>query len=131
MLLSKVKTIPKGADKALDGNQGLAQMKKKLELCCKKPYRFIVVDLNMPHLDGVSMMQKLAEHQENGQLLEYKSSLFIIATCQAQESMDGNFKDYGFKYYLQKPIKEQDIKSIAKTEFEPISEVPSWREETE
>ena len=56
MLLSKVKSIPKGADKALDGNQGLAQMKKKLELCCKKPYRFIVVDLNMPHLDGVSMM---------------------------------------------------------------------------
>ena len=105
-------------------------MRKKLNLCCKKPYRFIVVDLNMPHLDGVSMMQKLAEFQEEGQLMEYKTSLFIIATCQAEESMDGDFKDYGFKYYLQKPIQDQDIKTIAKTEFEPINEVASWREET-
>jgi hypothetical protein len=37
--------------------------------------------------------------------------------------MDGNFKEYGFKYYLQKPIKEQDIKFIAKSEFETIREV--------
>lgn len=107
MLLSKVKTIPKGADKALDGNQGLSQMEKKLAMCCRQPYQFIVADLNMPHLDGIAMMEKLASLQKQGQLTEYKSSLFIIATC--QESMDGDFRDHGFKYYLQKPLKEQDI----------------------
>jgi hypothetical protein len=35
MLLVKVKLIPRGVDKALDGIKGLEQMRKKRNLCCK------------------------------------------------------------------------------------------------
>ena len=34
MVFSKVKSIPKGADKALDGIKGIAALKKKLVTCC-------------------------------------------------------------------------------------------------
>ena len=44
----------------------------------------------MPNLDGISMMQKLCTLQAQGELLEYKDSLFIIATCQAEDSINGD-----------------------------------------
>jgi DNA-binding response OmpR family regulator len=60
MLCAKVKSIPKGADKALDGYKGIAALKKKLITCCKEPYKLVIVDLNMPNLDGISMMHEIA-----------------------------------------------------------------------
>jgi CheY-like chemotaxis protein len=56
MLCAKVKGIPKGADKALDGRKGITALKKKLNTCCQKPYQMVIVDLNMPNLDGIGMM---------------------------------------------------------------------------
>ena len=55
----------------------------------------------MPNLDGFGMMEEIQRIQnEEGKLLEYKDSLFVIATCQTKESIDGDFRDKGFKYFL-------------------------------
>jgi CheY-like chemotaxis protein len=51
--------MPKGADKALDGNKGIAALRKKLLTCCQMPYYLIIVDLNMPNLDGIAMMDEI------------------------------------------------------------------------
>lgn len=59
MLCTKVKSMPKGADKALDGNKGIAALRKKLLTCCQMPYYLIIVDLNMPNLDGIAMMDEI------------------------------------------------------------------------
>jgi CheY-like chemotaxis protein len=72
-------------------------MRKKRNLCCKQPYKLVVVDLNMPNLDGLGMMEQL---KEEGQL---NDTIFILASCQPVDTIE--YKQHGFKYYLQKPFK--------------------------
>jgi CheY-like chemotaxis protein len=75
MLLVKTKLIPRGVDKALDGLKGLNHMRKKKTICCKQPYQLVIVDLNMPNLDGLGMMKQI---KEEGLL---NDTIFILASC--------------------------------------------------
>jgi CheY-like chemotaxis protein len=75
MLLVKVRQVPRGVDKAHNGQKGVECVRKKRNLCCKQPYRLVVVDLNMPILDGLEMMAML---KEEGLLAD---TVFILASC--------------------------------------------------
>ena len=112
MLLVKIKGLPRGVDKALDGIKGLQMMRKKRTACCKQPYKIVIIDLNMPNLDGIGMINQL---KEEGEL---NNTVFIMASCEKEDSVD--FKKHGFKYYLQKPFKIEALKEIAAKEFELI-----------
>lgn len=114
----------------MDGNKGIAALRKKLITCCEQPYQLVIVDLNMPNLDGIGMMDEIQRMQkEEGKLLEYKDSLFIIATCQTKESLDNDFRQHGFKYFLQKPIQASEVLKIAQENFQTIEEESPENEE--
>ena len=110
MLLVKVKNLPRGVDKALDGLKGLQMIRKKRGSCCKKPYKLVIIDLNMPNLDGIGMIQQLREE------VQINDTIFIMASCQPENTVE--FKSHGFKYYLQKPFKVDALLEIAAKEFE-------------
>lgn len=46
-------------DYADNGISGLKKLSEKLTTCCKKPYYMIFVDLNMPEMNGIEMMQEI------------------------------------------------------------------------
>ena len=47
----------------------------KLQKCCKLPYKLVIVDLNMPKLDGIGMMEQLQQYDL------MKDTVFIMASC--------------------------------------------------
>ena len=47
----------KKIDTANNGQDGLQVMADKLNKCCQQPYSVIFVDLNMPVLNGLQMME--------------------------------------------------------------------------
>lgn len=32
-------------------------MKQKLKTCCGRPYKLVIVDLNMPRMDGIDLIK--------------------------------------------------------------------------
>ena len=60
-IMSRLKNLPQGIDMAQDGLKGFDAIKKKLTVCCGQPYLLVIVDLNMPNLDGIGMMKKIMD----------------------------------------------------------------------
>jgi CheY-like chemotaxis protein len=60
-------------------------MKKKLEECCKCPYKLIFIDLNMPIMDGKRMMMRIKEDILTDQMKMYGKSLFVLTTAYLEE----------------------------------------------
>lgn len=69
------------SDEANNGLEGIEKLKKKLCKCCCKPYRLVFVDLNMPLLGGYEMMKELKKLQQQGELLDYADTLFVVCTA--------------------------------------------------
>lgn len=67
-------------------------VRKKRENCCTKPYKIVIIDLNMPKLDGIGMISQL---KDEGLM---QGTIFIMASCQPEKTVD--YKIHGFKYYL-------------------------------
>jgi len=40
-------------------------MSEKLTKCCKQPYAVVIIDLNMPVLDGIEMIKQIKERIED------------------------------------------------------------------
>jgi len=103
----------KVCDKALDGKQGLEMMKDKLKQCCRQPYRIVIIDLNMPGMDGLEMMEKVQENIASGEFITYKDSWFILHTAQSEESVP-NWAQLGFNKYIGKPLQIDQLESLIK-----------------
>ena len=47
---------------AFDGVNGVEKLETKLINCCKRPYKLVIVDLNMPRFNGRDMMIQIREY---------------------------------------------------------------------
>ena len=47
------------SDTANNGLEGLEKIQSKLLKCCRKPYKIVFVDLNMPVMGGYEMMKEI------------------------------------------------------------------------
>jgi two-component system chemotaxis response regulator CheY len=67
----------------------------------------IVCDLNMPKLDGLSMLAKVKDSK-------FSSTPFVILTTEAHESFREKAKEVGAKAFIIKPFTEDQLKSVVK-----------------
>lgn len=81
---------------ASDGKEGLAQLDgKKIHL--------IVSDVNMPNMDGISMVKAVKKHPQ------YKFTPIIMLTTESQNDIMQQGKEAGAKAWLVKPFKPQQM----------------------
>lgn len=62
-------------------------MKQKLNCKCQKPYKLIIVDLNMPRMGGLEMIEQLKVAFKLGQLKSYeKETIFVLSTAECSRN---------------------------------------------
>ena len=79
----------KDTDHAFDGVEGIQIMQEKLNKCCRKPYKLVLIDMNMPRMNGIQMMEKLQEMQARGEMTAYKQGVrWVLSTADGEQSAD-------------------------------------------
>jgi two-component system chemotaxis response regulator CheY len=81
-------------DTAIDGLEGLQKIKDQR-------YDLIITDLNMPNLDGLSMLKKVKELD-----LGYECPPIMMCTTEFDPSLKKEGKSAGVSFWLVKPISE-------------------------
>jgi CheY-like chemotaxis protein len=86
-------------------------MEQKLLKCCRTPYKLIFVDLNMPVMDGYTMMGAMmngrickSTNSESDLQNAYSKSVFVLNTAGIDNNIGINYKSRGFQYFLEKPL---------------------------
>ena len=90
--------IPTAAE---DGHEALALMKKAFE--SGKPYRLLLLDFQMPGMDGFEAAQKVMEAPFG------KNVKIIMLTSLGQKGDAARCKALGISGYLMKPVKQSEL----------------------
>jgi two-component system chemotaxis response regulator CheY len=85
---------------AADGLEGLEKAKAK-------PVQMIVTDLNMPRMDGITMVRELRK------LPTYKGVPIILLTTESDESFKKQAKEAGATGWITKPFKQEQLVAVA------------------
>lgn len=82
-----------GVDEAKDGQEGLDKA-----LASAEPYDLILTDLNMPNMDGLTMIQKLRETEA------YADTPIVMLTTESGEDKKAIGHNQGISAWLVKPF---------------------------
>lgn len=85
---------------AADGIEGLEKAKSK-------PVQMIVTDLNMPRMDGITLVRELRK------LPTYKGVPIILLTTESDESFKKQAKEAGATGWITKPFKQEQLIAVA------------------
>jgi two-component system chemotaxis response regulator CheY len=85
---------------AVDGIDGLEKAKAK-------SVQMVVTDLNMPRMDGITMVRELRK------LPTYKGIPIILLTTESDESFKKQAKDAGATGWITKPFKQEQLIAVA------------------
>lgn len=93
-------------DMCFDGNKGL-------ELCTTENYDLILLDLNLPGMDGLKLLEQFRQHNDSTPVL------ILSARGQIEDKVEG--LDLGANDYLTKPFHFQElearIRSLTRRKF--------------
>lgn len=87
-------------DTALSGEDAILMVQNRINLK-KEMYRLIVMDINMPDLDGVETTKRIRQLAEP-YTAEMNQKYMVVAHTALPESQFGDFKVKGFNGFLQK-----------------------------
>eukprot|EP01022_Parablepharisma_sp_SALTPOND_P028330 TRINITY_DN70804_c1_g1_i1.p1 TRINITY_DN70804_c1_g1~~TRINITY_DN70804_c1_g1_i1.p1 ORF type:complete len:673 (-),score=67.41 TRINITY_DN70804_c1_g1_i1:111-2129(-) len=100
---------------ALNGAEAIEKIADKAQnTCgCAKAYKLVVMDINMPVLDGIEATRILREKMQNG---EIPPTTIIALSAQPLREEDKDFyeSEVGFSTYITKPTTKQDFLSIVR-----------------
>lgn len=108
MNLTVVKSLLKKTEMQLELCSGGAQA---LEFAKRKKYDLILLDHMMPEPDGVQVLHKLKEKEDN---LNYNTPV-IVLTANAVAGIKEWYLQQGFDDYLSKPIAAEKLEHMIKT----------------
>ena len=89
-------------DTCMDGNEGL-------DLCLTEPFDLILLDLNLPGMDGLSILQQLRTENSSTPVI------ILSARTQIQDKVEG--LDLGANDYINKFRMEKAIQLISTTDL--------------
>ena len=69
-----------------------------LELSAEEEYDFIITDINMPNMDGITLIQKLRDK------LDYMSTPIMVLTTEYSQEMKNKGKQAGATSWIVKPF---------------------------
>ena len=78
--------------------QGAEDGIEALELCHEEEYDFIITDINMPNMDGISLIQKLRDK------LDYMSTPIMVLSTEWSKEMKAKGKQAGATSWIVKPF---------------------------
>jgi len=78
--------------------QGAEDGVEALELCNEEEYDFIITDINMPNMDGITLIQKLRDK------LDYMSIPIMVLSTEWSAEMKGKGKQAGATSWIVKPF---------------------------
>ncbi len=84
---------------ARDGVEGLTKAKESLG----KPYDLVLTDLNMPNMDGLSMIQEMR------QIPAYAETPIVILTTESGEDKKSIGHESGVSAWLVKPFEPDEL----------------------
>jgi signal transduction histidine kinase/DNA-binding response OmpR family regulator/HPt (histidine-containing phosphotransfer) domain-containing protein len=86
---------------AADGKEALAKIKKASD--SKQPYRLLLLDLQMPGMDGFEVSKRVKEGPDG------KDVEIILLTSSGQKGDASRCKEVGISGYLVKPVKQSEL----------------------
>ncbi len=102
------------ADEALNGKEAIEAVEHKaaFDKCCKG-YRLIIMDLNMPIMDGITATQDLKSKMAKGELLD---TPIVALTAQPLKEEDSDYfrEEVGFSEYMTKPTTKDQFLDVLK-----------------
>jgi signal transduction histidine kinase/CheY-like chemotaxis protein len=84
-----------------DGNQAIAELEKARS--AGRPYRLVLLDLQMPHMDGFEVGRRIKEDPNNSDLQ------IIMLTSVGMKGDSERCRDIGIGGYLVKPVKQSEL----------------------
>jgi len=82
------------ADQILEAEDGL----KALSLLLKENVDYMITDINMPRMDGKTMIKKIRSNEK------YKKLPIVIISSMTNDQMEDSFKGLEVDYILSKPL---------------------------
>ncbi len=86
---------------AADGNEAL-------EAARKSKFDAIITDINMPNMDGISLVRELRS------LAEYKFTPILMLTTESQDSKRKESKEAGATGWIVKPFNPEQLLNVIK-----------------
>ncbi len=88
--------------------------KEAIEALERAPYSFILMDVHMPIMDGLTATQMIRQRQQDpAQHPNFKSPITIVAmTANAMQGDREKCLEAGMDDYLAKPVRPEDIRSV-------------------
>lgn len=84
---------------------------KALEKCMSETFDIVLMDLQMPHMDGLEATRRIRESNTFN-----KDELCIVALTATNMYDDySNYKELGFNGYITKPFKVKEIEKCLET----------------
>ena len=77
-----------------------------LEYYRQQPFDLIILDIQMPDIDGVSLLQMMREHSPDDR------TPVVALTANVLNDEAGRLQELGFDYFLAKPIDEDRFRSL-------------------
>lgn len=87
-------------DSAISGEDAIVKCQQRVD-GHKEPYKVIVMDINMPGLDGVQTTEKIRAFMDE-YVRSRNQTYIIVAHTALPESQFGNFRQKGFDAFLMK-----------------------------
>src|SRR5688572_1242227 len=93
----------------IEANNGV----EGLKLCAESPVDLIVLDLNMPRMDGYLFMERLMERWEN-EKRAFKLPQILVLTAVNRATDLGLAKNLGASKFMNKPFRSNEFTSAIK-----------------
>ena len=77
-------------------------------------YRFIIMDINMPGMDGVVTTKQIREFTDQYVKKRGQKEYIIVAHTAIPQDQFGNASEKGFDGFLQKPIDHDQLEKFLK-----------------
>ncbi len=88
-------------DQAGDGMAGIQSIRKAAE-----PYDLILLDLNMPVMDGMKFLGFLANEPKA------KNTKVAVVTTEGSQEAEDQARSLGADYYLRKPVTRRAVEKV-------------------
>ena len=88
-------------EQASDGQQAL-------EICQKKKFDLVIADINMPVMDGITLVKKLRETND------YKFTPILMLTTESQDDKRQEGKAAGATGWIVKPFNPDQLTNVVK-----------------
>ncbi|KAK5944522.1 hypothetical protein PMZ80_003804 [Knufia obscura] len=115
LLVTFMKKIKLPFAEATDGLEAFTEYKKAAE--ANRPFNFVLMDLQMPVMDGLESTRKIREFEKESQA---KTPATIIAiTGVGSESVRKEAMDAGMSQFLTKPVKFRTLQQLLELQHQP------------